>query len=109
MNGCESPASQIPVDIINIYTFDDFEFPNVITVNKDGINDSLDLENHFKTCQEFSMSIFDRWGTLIYTYSDGDAPFGGQDSNGKDVADGVYYYKMKYEDGIKNGFFHVLR
>ncbi|NBR12975.1 MAG: hypothetical protein EBU01_00190 [Crocinitomicaceae bacterium] len=109
VNGCESPASQIPVDIINIYTFDDFEFPNVITVNKDGINDSLDLENHFKTCQEFSMSIFDRWGTLIYTYSDGDAPFGGQDSNGKDVADGVYYYKMKYEDGIKNGFFHVLR
>jgi gliding motility-associated-like protein len=109
VNGCESPAAQTPVNIINIYTFDDFEFPNVITNNKDGINDSLELEDHFKTCQKYTMTIFDRWGTLIYTYSNGDAPFGGQDSNGKEVSDGVYFYKLEYEEGTKNGFFHVLR
>ena len=109
VNGCESPPTITPVNIINIYTFDDFDFPNVITPNGDAANDSLELEDYFKTCQEYTMNVFDRWGNLLYTYSNGEPPFAGNDKNGKPVSDGVYFYEMTYEDGKKNGYFHVIR
>ncbi len=109
VNGCESPASEIELDITKIYTFDDFEFPNVITANGDGINDTLDLEAYFQTCQQFTFSLFDRWGTLVHENSNGGSPFAGKSMNSDDLMDGVYYYKLTYEDGIKNGYIHVIR
>jgi gliding motility-associated-like protein len=109
VNGCESPASQITLDILNIYTLDDFEFPNVFTPNDDNSNDVLELDDYFKTCQEYTMYIFDRWGNLIYTQISGGEPFNGKTANGVNHKDGVYYYKLKYDNGEKNGFFHIVR
>jgi gliding motility-associated-like protein len=109
VNGCESPASQIALDILNIYTLDDFEFPNVFTPNNDNSNDVLDLDNYFKTCQEYTMYIFDRWGNLIYTQISGGEPFNGKTANDVNHQDGVYYYKLRYDNGEKNGFFHIVR
>jgi gliding motility-associated-like protein len=109
VNGCESPASQIELDILNIYTLDDFEFPNVFTPNNDNSNDVLELDDYFKTCQEYSMYIFDRWGNLIYTQISGGEPFNGKTAKGDNYQDGVYFYKLSYEKGEKNGFFHIVR
>lgn len=109
VNGCESPASQIALDILNIYTLDDFEFPNVFTPNNDSSNDVLELDDYFKTCQEYTMNIFDRWGNLIYTQISGGEPFNGKTANGDNYQDGVYFYKLSYEKGEKNGFFHIVR
>jgi gliding motility-associated-like protein len=109
VNGCESPASQIALDILNIYTLDDFEFPNVFTPNDDNSNDVLELDDYFKTCQEYTMYIFDRWGNLIYTQISGGEPFDGKTANDVNHQDGVYYYKLTYENGEKNGFFHIVR
>lgn len=109
VNGCESPASQIELDIINIYTLDDFEFPNVFTPNGDNSNDVLELDDYFKTCQEYTMNIFDRWGNLIYTQISGGDPFNGKKANDLNHQDGVYFYKLTYENGEKNGFFHLVR
>jgi gliding motility-associated-like protein len=109
VNGCESPASQIELDILNIYTLDDFEFPNVFTPNDDNSNDLLELDDYFKTCQEYTMNIFDRWGNLIYTQVSGGVPFNGKTTSGINHQDGVYYYKLTYEKGDKNGFFHLVR
>ncbi|NBP75427.1 MAG: hypothetical protein EBU61_05285, partial [Crocinitomicaceae bacterium] len=53
LNGCISPESQINVLIENIFTFNDFDFPNVITADGDGINDSMDISEHFQTCLTF--------------------------------------------------------
>jgi gliding motility-associated-like protein len=108
VNGCESPPSEIVLDITKIYTFDDFEFPNVITANADGINDTLDLESYFQTCQEFTFSLFDRWGVLVYEYSNGGLPFVGKSLNSDDLMDGVYFYKLTYEKGTKNGYIHLI-
>lgn len=109
VNGCESPASQIELDILNIYTLDDFEFPNVFSPNDDNSNDVLELDDYFKTCQEYTMNIFDRWGNLIYTQVSGGVPFNGKTTSGINHQDGVYYYKLTYEKGEKNGFFHIVR
>lgn len=109
VNGCESPESIIELDILKIYTLDDFEFPNVFTPNDDNSNDVLELDEYFKTCQEYTMYIFDRWGNLIYTQVSGGEPFDGKTANGTNHQDGVYYYKLTYENGEKNGFFHIVR
>jgi len=109
VNGCESPESQIALDILNIYTLDDFEFPNVFTPNDDSSNDVLELDDYFKTCQEYTMNIFDRWGNLIYTQISGGEPFDGKTASGDKYQDGVYFYKLSYEKGEKSGFFHIVR
>ena len=109
VNGCESPISSIDLSILKIFTFDDFEFPNVITPNGDGINDNLDLENYFETCQEFAFYVFNRWGNLVYQQSNTGVPFGGLALDTATLVDGVYLYKLSYEKGEKNGFIHVIR
>jgi len=109
VNGCESPESTIELDILKIYTLDDFEFPNVFTPNNDNTNDVLELDDYFNTCQEYTMLIFDRWGNLVYTQINDGEPFAGNTANGNKLQDGVFYYKVTYEKGEKNGFFHIVR
>jgi gliding motility-associated-like protein len=109
VNGCESPISEIDLSILKIFTFDDFKFPNVITPNGDGINDNLDLENYFETCQEFTFYVLNRWGNLVYKQSNTGVPFEGLSLDTATLIDGVYFYKLSYEKGEKNGYIHVIR
>jgi gliding motility-associated-like protein len=109
VNGCTSPPSEIELIISKIYTFDDFEFPNVLTPNGDGLNDVIDLESYFQTCQEFTFYLFNRMGNLVYEQSNGDPVFEGKYQNSDDMMEGVYIYKLVYEKGEKNGFIHLIR
>ena len=109
VNGCTSPLSEIELIINKIYTFDDFDFPNVLTPNGDGLNDVLDVESYFQTCQEFTLYIFNRVGNLVYEQSNGEPVFEGKYQNTDDMMDGVYIYKLVYEKGEKNGFIHLIR
>ncbi len=109
VNGCTSPVGSVFVDILNIFSFEDFDFPNVITPNGDGINDSLDIQGHYHTCFEFELFIYNRWGNLVFNHNFSQAPFAGKTNDGKDVEDGVYFYKLIYgDDKVKQGFIHVL-
>lgn len=109
VNGCTSPVGYVFVDILNIFSFEDFDFPNVITPNGDGINDSLDIQGHYHTCFEFELFIYNRWGNLVFNHDFNQAPFAGKTNDGKDVEDGVYFYKLIYDsDKVKQGFLHVL-
>jgi gliding motility-associated-like protein len=113
--GCISGISQLELKIENIYSFDDFLFPNVISPNKDQINENLDVDSFFKTCDTYSLSFFNRWGNLVYKHGPGEIPFNGTASDGSELPDGIYYYKLEYSSGgsevsgIKSGFFHVIR
>lgn len=112
---CLSTISTINIQINNVYSFDDFNFPNVITANNDGINDVLDIENIYKTCDTFSIYFFNRWGTLVYDHKLGETPFSGKDANGNELADGTYFYKLEFYSGgeqqtiTKSGFIQLLR
>jgi gliding motility-associated-like protein len=109
LNGCISFQASTPVTILNLYGFDDFDFPNVITADGDGINDSLDINGHYKTCQEYNLYIFNRWGDIVYEQSLTSAPFSGNSSNGDALKDGIYFYRLNYSDKTKSGFIHVIR
>jgi gliding motility-associated-like protein len=107
--GCVSDTANVFASILNIYGFDDFDFPNVLTPNGDGLNDVLDVESYFQTCQEFTLYIFNRVGNLVYEQSNGEPVFEGKYQNTDDMMDGVYIYKLVYEKGEKNGFIHLIR
>ncbi|MCF8220559.1 MAG: gliding motility-associated C-terminal domain-containing protein [Cryomorphaceae bacterium] len=107
--GCISDTSQIDATITYIMSFNDFDFPNVISANDDGTNDFLDLKSYFMTCDEFTLYIFNRWGNLVFEQGQNTAFFRGQDANGNDLEDGVYTYKLIFENYEKHGFIHVVR
>jgi gliding motility-associated-like protein len=109
VNGCESPSSDIELVILKTKTFDDFDFPNVLTPNNDQVNDVYDIENYFETCQEFNCSILDRWGNLVYQFSRGEIPFAGNDYHGNLLSDGIYFYTLQYEKATKQGYLHLMR
>ena len=111
--GCISAPSTVNPTIVNLYNFNEFEFPNVITANNDGINDILDLHAYFQTCDKYKIYIFNRWGHLIYEQTETSSQFMGDTQKGKELEEGVYFYKMEYESpldsGTKNGFIHVVK
>ena len=107
--GCISDTSQIDATITYTMSFNDFDFPNVISANDDGKNDYLDLKSYFMTCDEFTLYIFNRWGNLVFEQGQNTAFFRGQDANGNDLEDGVYTYKLIFENYEKHGFIHVVR
>lgn len=109
VNGCTSPTSEIELIIEKIYTFDDFDFPNVLTPNNDLINDVYDIENYFKTCQVYTLYILNRWGNVIHQQRNNEPAFQGIGMDGNELEDGVYLYRLDYEKGTKSGFFHLIR
>ena len=73
--------------------------PNVITPNGDGLNDM------FEPCDtmvinnilEINLQVYDRWGLKMFESSNVFPKWDGN-FNGKKVADGVYYWIIKYTD-----------
>ena len=109
LNSCPSDTSYVVLDITNIYGFDDFDFPNVISANNDGINDELQIKEYFKTCQEFELSIYNRWGNKVFSQSYGSPDFAGQTQSGNALEEGVYYFVLRINNVSKSGYIHVVK
>jgi gliding motility-associated-like protein len=70
---------------------------NIITPNADGINDCLHWESmQYDNITDFSISIFNRWGVLVYSSENGAFRW-----CPTDLEDGVYYYVMKWSDACE--------
>jgi len=84
-------------------------FPNAITPDGDGVNDLFNI-GASETVIESQISIYDRWGTLIYTGPKTDERLirTGWDGsyNGKPVQGGIYVYTavVTYVDGEESVF-----
>ena len=109
VNGCVSPLSLIELDILNIYSFEDAELPNVFTPNDNGPNEFFDLEAYFKTCEPYEVFYFDRWGNVVYRHKQNEVPFSGESLDGSKLMEGVYMYKLVLSDTQKQGFVHLIR
>ena len=97
------------MDILNIYSFEDADLPNVFTPNDQGPNEVFDLQAYFKTCEPYEVFYFDRWGNVVYRHKQNEVPFSGESLDGSELMEGVYMYKLVLEDSQKQGFLHLIR
>lgn len=103
-------STGVSVTIPSINNFDfKGDFPNVITPNNDGVNDIIDLDQLLTSCLEYRLLILNRWGNLVYEQQKGGKPFVGKDINGKDLIEGVYFYKLIINQSERVGFITIIR
>jgi len=77
-----------------------FFVPDIFTPNDDGINDIFELKGQF--IDKGEVSIFDRWGNVLFHTDDWKKSWDGTDTNGRKMNNGHYTYQIKYSDTKKN-------
>lgn len=93
-----------------------FYVPNSFTPNNDQLNDVFSV---YYDCPviRFDFSIFNRWGELVFQTGDPDFVWTGELNSGEEAQDGVYTWKMRFENEYTNltrekemhGHINVLR
>jgi gliding motility-associated-like protein len=109
-NGCKDTASavvivtDVPVVVV---------IPNIFSPNGDNINEVFSITA--TGIKDFNCKIYDRWGILMYEWSDLKGGWDGKNvSNGKDATDGTYYFILGYSDNkanttTKQGYLQLVR
>lgn len=70
----------------------DYWLPNIITPNRDGLNERFLLMPEDDECLNYTVSIFNRWGIKVYETNENGIPFAGINTNGSELEDGVYFF-----------------
>jgi len=98
------------------------EIMNVFTPNGDGVNDYFFVDA--KSLRQFRISIYNRWGNLVYRHEQSEDRFdwqgwdGTMEGKGKSKLDpGVYYFVIEatgwdaenYRGGIYRGYVYLIR
>ncbi len=105
--GNESPVTtKICVDNCPVY-----ELPNVFTPNGDNQNDLFMPLIPYRFIKDIDISIYDRWGLLMFHTIDPDIKWDGKNADSKKLcSDGTYYYVCTVNeirvDGIRP---HILK
>lgn len=81
--GCDSLV-QLQLELTNIY------IPNAFSPNADGINDDFQIFGAADEIANVHISIYDRWGTLLFKGEKWDGT-----SNGKALQTGVFVYLIR--------------
>jgi len=87
----------------------DIEIPNVFTPNGDNVNDLFIV---YGLSDQWTLSIYDRWGTLVYaTEKVSETGWDGHNILGFEVVTGVYFYILERKDANQShkGTIHLLR
>jgi hypothetical protein len=88
----------------------DIEVPNIITLNSLVGNNLFTIDH--EGVVEFECVILNRWGNVIYTFTDPTGSWDGKTEDGKLVEEGTYFYRIfaTFDGGIeikKHGFVYV--
>ena len=107
-NVCHIPSD---TSIITIKPCD-FEVPNIISLSSMNGNELFTISES-EGIAEFECVILNRWGNMIYSYTDPAGGWNGKTSDGKLVEEGNYFYKINatFDGGIaieKHGFVFVV-
>jgi len=73
--------------------------PNAFTPNGDEVNDKFRLKVLEGTATVLELSIYNRWGTKVYSSTEPDAAWDGKTSDGKDAPSDVYAYFIRWQRG----------
>ncbi|THF47718.1 T9SS type B sorting domain-containing protein [Flavobacterium supellecticarium] len=81
--------------------------PRGISPNNDGLNDTFDLSNF----EVEKLSIFNRYGTEVYSHGTGyTKQWFGQSKGGSELPDGTYFYVIELKGGdTKTGWVYISR
>lgn len=89
--------------------------PNVFTPNGDGMNDLFYIPGVCPN-EKYSLQIYDRWGTLMFSTTLRNNGWDGRSNAGVDAPEGVYYFVVNLhvlhpveEDETFKGFVRLLR
>jgi len=88
----------------------DIEVPNIIVLSSAAGNHIFNVD--YDGIATFECFILNRWGNIIYTYTDPAGGWDGKAQDGKLVEEGTYFYKINatFDGGIeieKHGFVYV--
>ncbi len=107
-NKCGSTKDTINVKQI----FCDIWIPNSFTPNNDGKNDVFRVTGNLARVQDFSLSVFNRWGERVYYSQDKTKGWDGM-HNGAEAGVGTYLFVVEYSfEGVpyqQKGSFHLIR
>jgi gliding motility-associated-like protein len=98
-------SNYIFLDDVILTDCSEYIIPNIFSPNNDGINDSIDFTHH----SIVRVEIFNQWGNIVYKSSDLSKCWKGQDLIGNELFNGVYFYKVIFENEIKTGFINLVR
>ena len=87
INGCKDTSNQT-IEILYPSTY---FLPNAFTPNGDGLNDEFVGVGITEAISDFKLEIFNRWGTLIFSISNPDIGW-----TGEDFSPGIYIYKVSF-------------
>jgi gliding motility-associated-like protein len=104
--------TEVDTILIQIIPCADFEpiFPTVITPNGDGKNDLFVVHNLEKIYQNCQMTIFNRWGNVVFESTGYENPWDGT-YKGEKLPMGTYYFKLELKDSestIYNGSVSII-
>ena len=87
-HGCEYVSESFEISVSESMLL----VPNVFTPDGNGMNDEFRVV--YRSIKEFNCKVYNRWGHLVYEWSD---PAKGWDGtvNGRPVAEGAYYYVIR--------------
>jgi gliding motility-associated-like protein len=73
---------------------------NAFSPNGDGINDEFKLQGVLLGIRDFRMSVWDRWGNLVFESTDPNQAWTGQTANlrQEDTHSATYAYQVSYQD-----------
>ncbi len=92
-SGCQDTAVQI-IDIVPKVTF---FLPNAFSPNDDSVNDVFIGKGYLEGIREFELSIWNRWGEMIFRSTDPLLGWNGRKNNtGKPAPVGVYVCLARY-------------
>lgn len=87
--------------------------PNTFSPNGDGINDTYHLTD-IEFASEFTLSIYNRWGRLLFESSDPNLEWVGEGDGSSESSTGVYFVILRYincqgQESTINGNISIFR
>ncbi|WP_428658466.1 gliding motility-associated C-terminal domain-containing protein [Runella sp.] len=70
--------------------------PDTFSPNNDSVNDTFEIKGQAITIGQ--ITIYDRWGNVLYSTDSWTKAWDGSDANGRKVTQGAYTYRIDYTD-----------
>lgn len=94
--------------VVNMYPCGgNLKISNVFTPNGDGMNDYFIIRP--EGVNSFKLSIFNRWGVLMFEANEHSRGWDGKTASGENCAEGTYYYVFTSEQLQLKGYITLMR